>query len=38
MGTDDNGDDSGGATSYYVLEDHVAMVDGQTQLDTNDQV
>jgi len=37
MGTDDNGDDSGGATSYYVLEDHVAMVDGQTQLDTNDQ-
>ena len=35
-GADDEG--AGTATSYYVLEDHVAMVDGQSHMDGNDQV
>ena len=38
IGTVTDGDDGGTATSYYVLEDHVAMVDGQTHLDASDQV
>lgn len=38
IGTDADASDGGATTSYYVLEDHVAMVDGQTHLDANDQV
>lgn len=37
IGTDADASDGGATTSYYVLEDHVAMVDGQTHLDANDQ-